>query len=141
MNSEAFFGRATPNAGFDPVDLGDAAQALGGDLGPVFLVNIVQLAPRVRPATRQRQKRSAQAPGFGQGGLPSIAFRRANSPPGIVFLTNAIQTCLPMKALFGRALRRTTRFADGHSAATRAVATIIRKGQLRIITCPLTRFG
>ncbi len=36
----------------DPVDLGDAAQAFSGDLGAVLLIDVMQLASRMRPAVR-----------------------------------------------------------------------------------------
>lgn len=47
---ESLFRGTAPDAGFDLVDLGDAAQALGGDLGAVLLVDVMQLAPGMRPA-------------------------------------------------------------------------------------------
>ena len=72
-NGEAFFGRLTPYAGFNLVDLGDAAQALGGDLGAVFLIDVVQLAAGMGPAIGQRQRRAARAAGLGQGVISGIA--------------------------------------------------------------------
>ena len=44
-DGEAFFRRAPTDAGLNLVDLCDAAQALGGDLGTILLINVVQLAP------------------------------------------------------------------------------------------------
>ena len=72
-NGEAFFGRVTPHAGFDLVNPGNAAQALGGDLGAVFLIDVVQLAARMRPAVGQCQRRATHTAGFGQGIISGIA--------------------------------------------------------------------
>ena len=64
---------AAPDAGFDLVDTGDSAQAFGGDLGAVLLIDVMQLAPGMRPAMGQRQRRNAHAPVFGQGVISRVA--------------------------------------------------------------------
>ena len=45
---QALFGGTAADAGFDLVDLGDTAQAFGGDLGAVLLIDVMQLAPGKR---------------------------------------------------------------------------------------------
>ena len=72
-DGEAFFRRAPTDAGLNLVDLCDAAQALGGDLGTILLINVVQLAPGMCPAVSQRQRRATHAPELGQGIIPGIA--------------------------------------------------------------------
>ena len=71
-DSEALVGGGASDLGLDLVDFRDATQTLGGDLGAVFLVDVVQFAPRVGPAIGQRQRFAADTPGFGQGVISSI---------------------------------------------------------------------
>lgn len=70
---KTFFGRTTSDAGFDLVDLGDAAQAFGGNLGAVLLIDVVQLAPGMRPAIGELQRRATHALWFGQCVIAGIS--------------------------------------------------------------------
>ena len=72
-DDKELFGCLASDAGLDLGDPGDAAQALGGDLGTILLGDVVQLASRMRPALGQRQRLAADAPGFGQGVIPAYS--------------------------------------------------------------------
>lgn len=52
---QSLFGGTAPDVGFDLVYLGNAAQAFGGDFGAVLLIDVMQLAPGMRPAVGQGQ--------------------------------------------------------------------------------------
>lgn len=52
---EALTGRCAADFSLDLVELGNSAQALGGDFGPVTVEYLLQLASCMRPAERQRQ--------------------------------------------------------------------------------------
>ena len=70
-NGQTVLRRTTADAGFDLVDLSDAAQALGGDFGTILLIDVVQLAAGMRPAAGQHQGLAAHAPEFGQSLIPT----------------------------------------------------------------------
>ncbi len=72
-DSKAFVGGLASDLGLDLVDFRDATQAFGGDFGAVFLVDVMQLAPCVRPAIGQGQRRAAHPPRFSQGVISSIS--------------------------------------------------------------------
>ena len=90
-NGQTLFGRTTADAGFDLVDLCDAAQALGCNFRAVLLVDVVQLAAGMGPTVGQRQGLAADAPGFAQGVIAGISVRRANSPPDCLLTLLTLQ--------------------------------------------------
>jgi len=110
-DSEAILGCATAYAGFDLVYLGNATQSLGGDLGAVLLVYVVQFAARVRPTIGQRQRRAAHAAGLGQGVISGIA----------IHLQDAIEV-----------------FQDVHRMAATAPGRIGKNNRWGIIAIPAT---
>lgn len=70
---KTFFRRSPSDAGFDLVDLGDAAQTFGCNHGAVLLMNTMQLAPGMRPAIGKLEGLSTHALGFGQCTIAGIA--------------------------------------------------------------------
>ena len=78
---QAVLRRTTADAGLNHAELRDAAQALGGDLGAVLSVDVVQFSPRMRPAAGQRQRLAADAPGFGQGVKPGLSIHFVSDGP------------------------------------------------------------
>ena len=61
---QAQAGRDAADIGLDGVERGDAAQALGGDLGAVAVEDLLQFSPRMRPAMRPPEARAALAGGL-----------------------------------------------------------------------------
>ena len=70
---QALTGRDAADIGLDGIELGDAAQAFGGDLGSVAVEDFLEFAPRMRPAMRHPNGRAALAGGFGQPVVAGIA--------------------------------------------------------------------
>lgn len=59
-------GRDATDIGLDGIELGDAAQAFGGNLGAVAVEDFLELAPCMRPALRHPKGCAALAGRFGQ---------------------------------------------------------------------------
>ena len=65
--------RAAADIGLDGVELGDSAQALGGDLRAAAVVDLAQFSSRMRPTVRKLQWRAALAAPAGQSVVSSVA--------------------------------------------------------------------
>ena len=63
---QALAGPHVSDLGIDAVEIGDPAQALGGDFGSVAVEDLLQLAPCVCPAVRNRERHAALGGGTRQ---------------------------------------------------------------------------
>ena len=70
---EALARGGAPDVGLDGIELGDPAQPFGGDVRAVAVEDLLQLAPCVRPAMRDAQRRAAPARRLGQPVVAGIA--------------------------------------------------------------------
>lgn len=70
---ETLAGRDATAIGLNGIELGNAAQAFGGDLGAVAVEDLFQLARCMRPKVRHPNGRTALARRFGQRIVASLA--------------------------------------------------------------------
>lgn len=69
---QALAGRDAADVGLDGIELGDLAQAFGGDLGAVAVKDFLEFAPRMRPTVRHPNGRTILARGLGQAVVAGV---------------------------------------------------------------------